>query len=1676
MNQIGIPMPQCLPHAPHAEIGAEVSIGEGGMAIDHDQTHDPDQTLDHVLSISDVTGGRLEGGWELSDDLREIRRRHLEPRRELAVTLEADLRSIAGVALGRAENRRLTTRDQPPTIGFASRGSLLPSKLADGLPVVALNVDRVDVEFFRIRPERVHGFLGEWGQRAALDLWQLTELPGKADLVHTAQYALDPAPNTRERIVLPLDDIAPLAEPGVYLAVMRQSGSYRYSLPVSVFTRSDLGLSLRRTRGALDAFVQSLEDGAPQVAVTLQLLDRNGVTLASADTGADGHARLPTHREARLVTATRGNETSLIRLGDAALDLAEFAIDGPPASGLTLFAFGPRDLYRPGETVPINALLRDADGHPVPAQPIPATLVRPDGETAREFIWQAGADGLYQYHYPLAPGAQTGRWQLRMELGHGTPVTYGFLVEDFLPERLALEIQDGRVAPADALATDPDAAPASLPPLAPADDARFRLHGRYLYGAPAAGNTVLGQWFVAPLREAVPALPGFQFGDATETLSLTRELDEHGLDGEGHGEWILPSEWSNTRSPLELTLQASVQESGGRAVTRRMALPVWPAGHLVGIRPLFPDGRSEPSAEARFELVVANAQGERLAASGIEIRLVQERRDYFWQFSEHDGWTSEYAQTDLVRSTTRVDVAADDRAEIALPVDWGWYRIEATNPETGLRTSMRFFAGYRWQESSESGNVRPDQVRLALDRPRYRAGDTAVVTVEAPAAGEGYLLVESADGPLWWQPIQVPADGARFELPLAQDWARHDLYVSALIVRPGSRTQHTVPRRAVGLIHLPLDREDRRIALELDTAPRTRPNQPLTVTVSAPAHAGQSVRVLVSAVDVGILNLTNFETPDPFDRFFGQRGYGVDHLDIYGQLIEVGQARRAGINFGGDQDAERGGRAPISSVTLVALQAEPVTLDADGRAEIRFDIPDFNGELRLMAQAWSDRDYGVAEARSIVAAPLVMELAAPRFLAGHDRSQLALDLTNLTDAVQTLQPEVRFDGLITAAADADHPWVTLQPGERHTLRLPVTALSGIGDGGVHVTVSGLDLPGETLDRVSREWRIGVRPAWPAVSTAFAAALPATETTSSTVADARDDLPGTLPAETAATPVDPTPGPTLNPTAADARAGNAPETAPRHWSLAEHTPLFGQLDAARVTVTLSSTPPLDLAEQIRELFAYPYGCAEQTTSGLYPSLYAHPEQLATLGIRGDAPEQRRTRIETGIERLLGMQRINGSFGLWGRDGVEEYWLTVYVTDFLLRAVEEGFAVPPTALNAARNRLLAYLQNPRQIDPQYTAAQAQSRFAVQAYAAYVLARTGQAPLGALRQLHQQRTHAPSGLALAQLGFALQRMGDGERADALLRAAPELARAERFWIGDYGSTLRDLALTLALYEEHALMPRSREALYLRLAEQLREAQWLSTQERNAVFLAGRHALTRPGARWQAEVDDGQPRPLADTRPRTIVLRAGPHQTETGAEAAAEAGGRAHAALSGPDVRITNQGDVTLYQRVTLSGYPRFALPAEDERIAIERRMLRLDGSEVDGVLSSGELVLVHLTVRATARIHDALIVDLLPAGLELENQRLDQSARLPSADPAIAGLLQRRQQTRVEHEEFLGDRYAAAVDLPAGRRVDLLYLARAVTPGTYRVPPPLAESMYNPAVRGRGATPADLEVRSR
>ncbi|PHM64544.1 hypothetical protein Xsto_02950 [Xenorhabdus stockiae] len=1585
---------------------SEVQLdGASAMVVTFSVPLNPNQNFAQRVHLVDVKSGKLDGAWELSDNQMELRLRHLPPKRQLILTVDDGLQGINGRSLFNVYEKKFQTASIQPAVGFASKGVLLPSKLAEGLPVLALNVDRVDVNFFRIKEASLPMFIAHGRYLRGITSWDSERLLENADLVYTGRFDLNPTPNTREKLLLPLHDIKELQKSGAYLAVMQQAGKYAYTNPAILFTRSDIGVSMHSYLNQIDVFAQSLEQGSGLKGVEVRVLDINGQLLAKNTTDSNGHATLEKSSKAALLLATQGEQVSMIDLSSPALDLSEFDIGGEQGYSRQFFVFGPRDLYRSGETLIVNGLLRDADGRLLKPQPVKVDILKADNQVARSFVWQP-ENGLYQYRYSIPQSAETGMWSLRLDLGDNTPRYYKFNVEDFMPERMALEIKGN---------TDSR-------PIQKNESVNFSIMGRYLYGAPATENRLQGQLFMRPDRDAVAKLSGYEFGSSKEE-ELSRTLDEFdlALNSEGKTDIVVSEDnWKYVSSPVSILVQASLLEAGGRPVTRHAEQAVWPAEKLVGIRPLFNKKSNynyytdryesrynvNENSLAEFDVVYADADGKKYATNDLRARLIYERRDYYWRWSDDGGWDSGYDQKDLMMVDEPVQIVEEGTAKISFPVKWGSYRIEVVNQKNQLITSLNFWAGYSWQDNTEgTGAVRPDQVKLSLDKPAYKPGDKVRLHIAAPQAGKGYLLLESSDGPLWWQEINVPAQGLDIEVPINQSWARHDLYLTAVVVRPGDKSRQATSKRAIGVLHLPLMDEGRKLDLTLSAPDKVRPNQDLSVKIKVTSQKGRElpkqVYVLLSAVDSGVLSITDFKTPDPYEAFFGRKRYSVDQYDVYGHLIES-EGRKANLRFGGDVgegEPERGGKKPLTVVNILAEQAKPISLNADGEGVITLPIPDFNGELRLMAQAWSDDEFGNSERKVTVAAPVVAQMSLPRFMAGGDQSQLALDLTNLTEQPQKLTLNFATTGLIKLQGSANNT-ITLETGKRVTIQIPVKADYGFGQGEIFLTVDGLKVSNE-IQQYKNSWKIGVRPAYPAVTRQFADVI-------------RQDEEWLLPP--------------------DAITGLAPET------------LEGQL-------LLTSRPPLQIARYIRELYAYPYGCLEQTISGLYPSLYSNEAELKKLGIKTQTDESRRAAIDAGITHLLSMQRHDGSFSLWDRHGEEEFWLTAYAADFLFRANQQGYSIPVDALKNANNRLLRYLQDKNTINDRYSGSHSATQFSVRAYAGLVLASQQKAPLSSLRQLYDQREQADSGLSLVQLGIALRMMGDDNRGNEAIHSGVSKSRQPGYGLLDYGSTIRDDALIVALLTENNILQKERDKKLLALSNELSSRKYFSTQESNALYLAGRYFIDASEQPWKAVINRQIPPINRDTALNNALS--------------------AKQLLHG--IEISNRGDNSLYSRLNVVGYPLQKPEPYSNILNIKRTYLDLAGKTyTPDRLNSGELMIVKLEISTTQPVSDALVVDLLPAGLELENQNLAySSASLSESATDLQDMIYRMQRANIRHMEYRDDRFVAAVSVEPYQPVTLLYLARAVAPGVYQIPAPQVESMYVPYWRAVGETGEKLEV---
>lgn len=1515
-------------------------------------------------------GKQLQGEWILADDGRTLYFPNVQPDKSYEVSLKA--------GLGPSPQRwTLKTRPLEAGASFTASGMVLPLRDELRLPISAVNVDEVNIDFFRVDAEYLPRFLAEYRPGAGMGNWELEQITKRAKRVFSGRYALELDANRRETRLINVKE-PQLAQAGVYFAVMSPLGNYDWRKETTYFAVSDMGLSARRYRDQLEVFVSSLASADPLKDVQLSLLDEKGNRLQVQTTDPQGHRRFDQVQGARLLLAEQGNHLAVLRLDGAALDLSTFDLGTQPWQAQQLYLFSGRDLYRPGERLDSEILLKGQDGQLLPGMAVELEVKQPDGQLLEQKRLLPDNLGAAHYGLRLPDDAPLGRWTINLKTAAGSRFEWPFLVEEFLPERLKLQLGKGP----DGEVTDLDAA-LTLP-----------LQGDYLYGAPASATKAKAEVKISRATMPFTQWQEFTLGDVLlaeqakdlEPLNIT-------LDAQGQGTFSLADELDGVRAlgPLEVAYRVSLSEPGGRAVNRSRTQYGWPAGsQWPALKADFVADRVEGGKPLPFQILNLDAQGQPVAGA-VKVRLINEYRDYYWHYADGEGWKYEFNSQPYLEQEQTLQLDGKGPTPLTLQLAAGWYRLEVENSQ-GHQSSLRVEIGsYAWGGGGEQ--ARPDKIAITLDKRAYQAGDKAKVTLVAPRPGKGLLLVEDGDGLRWWQRIELKGEGGdakdargEFEIPVSPEWQRHDLHISAQIAAPDSASkpagkQQGQSLRSVGLVPLTLDREARRLPLTLSAPDKAVPLTRLEVTAtSTPNSQG---RVVLAAVDRGVLNISDYQPLDPFEIFFGRKRFAQDLFDNYGQVIPPQDGKLARLNYGGDRAPLKKGGALESRVEIAALWSGEVSFDESGKAVIPLDLPNFNGELALMALAWNEQQVGEAERAVKVVAPLVAEIGWPRFGARGDETRALVQLRNMSGDDQTLSLAWTLNGGLKANGEQPGT-LSLKNGEEQWLTLPLTVTGASGVASLQLAANGKDFA------ISRDWTLPLRSPWPA--------------------ETRQRYQMLAP-------------------------GQQMSFAPAELAGLDRANLQGLL-------SLSGTPPWDPAAQWQALAGYPYACLEQTLSRAWSYLLTTADERTAW--RKPA-EGKKAVSEADVQRAL-LQRLqrlqlpSGGFGLWDGRSDEEQWLTAYAADYLLARKEAGDAVPEAMLNQALNRLQSYLTD-SQYGERWSSAPEHSRLAYQAYSAYVLARVGKAPLATLRLIwEQQADHARSGLPLLHLSLALSAMGDEQNAAKALSRALATERGDDY-LGDYGSALRDQALELSLLRQHKLAADRWPALSAKVADTLAHRQWLSTQERLALL---RLARFDPAVDWQAKV--------------TSSLGSG---SLSGSAPQQQGAPEALAAST-----VTNEGKGSLYVQRTLIGYPEQAPARVSKGMSVTRSWFNSDGQRFDPIkVKVGDLVVVRLNVSSESAVPDALLVEMVPAGFELENPALGNSIKLEELSIEGKPAWQSEWNDYLKHQEFRDDRYTAALDLSEGSNQQLVYLMRAVTPGRYQVPPTQVEDMYRPELRAVG-----------
>jgi uncharacterized protein YfaS (alpha-2-macroglobulin family) len=1285
------------------------------------------------------------------------------------VTLKSGMPAEIG-ALAEDQVVDVAIGDREPSVGFQKQAYVLPKVGSTGIPLTTVNVDFTKLKLLRINDRNLVGEIDHGNFLNNLYEYDRQRIADEAgEQIWQGSMPIEGDRNVRVVTSVPIMDMIPEIKPGVYLLMARasspdeteqQAREYWDAYATQWIVVSDIGLTTMSGEDGLNVFVRSLETAEPLTRVKVQLLARNNEVLSLASTDNDGVAHFDAGllrgtggRLATAVTAFRKDgDFSFLDLTRAAYDLSDRGVGGRTApANYDLFIYTDRGVYRPGETVHLGALLRDWAGKGVANLPITLRLVRPDGVEVQRFENLKDAEGGFQQDIAISDGARTGQWTVEAFVDPHAPAiaSQSFLVEEVVPARIETKLTP------------------SATTIVPAQELTVAGDAKFLYGAPAADLKVKSDLVIQPDSKPFPAFEGYRFGLEEEETDPQR-IAFADMRTDAKGAFSLPiklEDVPDVQSPLKATLRVEVYEFGGRPVIESVDLPVREKKLYLGIKPLFPNEEVAENSSAQFEIIALDADGKEQAVPELQYRLVREEWDYDW-FYAGGSWDYHVSVHDGNADAGTIAASASGPAKLEKPVQWGNFRLEVYDPASGVASSMRFHAC--WSAQPGSGES-PDRLRVVSDKESYKAGETAQIQLRAPFAGEALVAI-ATDRVLSTRVVSIPAEGKVIKIDVDPSWGA-GAYVLASAFRPGSN-QERGPGRAVGVAWLAVDSAPRTLQVQMQVPDKVTPRQKVEIPVTLSNLSGATAYLTVAAVDEGILTLTDFTTPDPVDYFFGKKRLQVELRDLYGQLIDGKAGRRGQIREGGDGDSAQRG-AP-KDIKLVALYSGLVQVGQDGKAKVAFDIPDYNGRLRLMAVAYDAQNVGWAEAGLVVRDPVIAEISAPRFLAPGDKSNLSLTLQNLDGAAGKYSVAFNSGGDVQLGDGASVD-VDLAQGATTHLRLPILG-QRVGNGEITLSLKGPD--GFTLDRTIA---IPVRPANTPVTESLTMRL--------------------MPGESM----------TLNQAALD--------------------PF---LEGATLRASFSTTPNLDVQTILANLEHYPYGCLEQTISRAYPLLIAG--DVADLWSLDDRYKQiDKEQLNKAIQSTLNRQRFDGLFGLWTSFDSAEPWLSAFTMDFLMRAKEKGYTVPQSAIDLGLDgmRKLAAGEAATDNDEDRYARGPSA----QAYAYYVLARAGQAKLADLRyeadQLSQKSAPA---LALAHIAAALALNGEQQRAGELFDAAAKTAERRGYSWWDYGSKLRDTAAVAALMAESKQPGLDPTPLIGRVADMQGQDRWLSTQEEVWVLLAAK------------------------------------------------------------------------------------------------------------------------------------------------------------------------------------------------------------------------------------------------
>lgn len=960
---------------------------------------------------------------------------------------------------------------------------------------------------------------------------------------------------------------------------------------------SDLGLIAKvGNNRKLSAYVTDLRTTDPISNAKVEVYDYQQEIIESLSTDSQGKIELDLARKPFLMVASRGVEKGYLKLWDGrSLSLSNFNVGGAKLQrGIQGFIYGERGVWRPGDDIYLNFILEDTDKNLPQDHPVIMELVDPSGNVKTRKVETVSTEGFY--HFPLKTDVddQTGNWLARVKVG-GTTFTKRIKIETVKPNRLKINLKfdKDRISVAD-------------------NSLKGDLDVQWLSGVPAKNLKAEFDLFLNPATTKFDDYPNYMFDDQAKEFSAETERIYSGtIDDKGHANVnVSLNEKTSAPGMLMATFSGKVFEPGGDFSIDQFSIPFYPYSSFVGIKKPEGDRRGQllTQKDHQLEVVSVDAEGNPISKSGLVLEVFKLNWRWWWDKSNDNlaYYISRNYNSPYYRENIKT---VNGKASVKLNIpnqDWGRYYVRVRDTESGHSSgAITFFDWPGWADESRPGGAA--LLNFSTDAEDYGVGEK--VKVNIPSSTEGRALVSIENGSKvvasYW--VETKNGANDFEFTTTREMVPN-AYVNTTLLQPHAQTRNDLPIRLYGVVPINVTDPTTKLKPEVQMSDVLEPESEVTVSVSE--QNGNPMTYTIAVVDEGLLDITRFKTPDPWNTFFARQALGVKTWDLYEDVIGAfdGDLSKL-LALGGDGTGAKPAKVKANRFKPVVVHLGPFKLDKGERSTHNFTMPNYVGSVRTMVIAGQDGAYGKAEVATPVRKPLMVLGTLPRVVGPGEKIKLPVNVFVLEPNLKNVEVTVKGNNLLKMVNGESRNIQFDEIGDQ-IVDFEFEVAEALGVGEVEIIAKSGD------ETATFKVEVQVRNPNPAVTDVSEVVLQAGENWENTFEQ------------------------------------------------------VGMTGTNEVSLELSVIPPINLSKRLKYLMRYPHGCIEQTTSAIFPQLFlADITELSQ-----DEQLRIQNNIKSGIDRITKFQTALGGFAYWPGQSDDNDWGTNYAGHFLLEAKDKGYFIP------------------------------------------------------------------------------------------------------------------------------------------------------------------------------------------------------------------------------------------------------------------------------------------------------------------------------------------------------------------------------------------------------------------